>query len=293
MDHIRCPGDDPWPKEVPYIFDPNYDHVFDNEQWSTYYNRRGWTFIELKGFDVQRPSQNPEHTAPRVASLLQAWLYFGLIYAITELPVDTQKYVRITSEGRQVVSTAHLPRHLELWSELIEKKSEEQKSRHSEELDRLVKVVQVLLGQFLNSKNCVLPSEVCFSIDILWTTLLSFKKGIYPDSAIPRLRPFGDTHRKIVDHLHQKGWCKFDAMRVCQTFFSLTLYYMGACEFRKTSRDHSNCNDKCVVLQQQQVNKSYKQRHINSQCNCANDRPGIGPSQINSRKGFYSGAFLC
>lgn len=261
MDHIRHIGHDPWPKEVPYLIDQGESYIYDNGQWSTFLKRVGWSYQELRDFNPSQPSQNPEHTPARAASLLQAYLYFGLLHALTEIPVDTRSYVTITGEGRQVISTACLPAHLELWRKKLGRMSDENLACYVEQLDGLFKATSNVLRQVVKVENCIVPSEVCFSIQVLWRTLISFKKQLFPNSAFPKEISVGNADVKVMEHLRSKGLCTADVQRLMQTFNSLTIYYIGALPPRKTFRNHSNCDTTgCKALQL--VNKAYKSRHL-------------------------------
>ena len=275
MDHIKCDCVDPWPGEVPYLFDPKYPYVYDNETWARFPERMGWTIKELQAIQVGKPSSNPEHTNERAASLAQAWLYFGLIHVLTETPVDTQKYLRLNSNGKQIISTAYFPEQVEQWRQSLARKSKEQLTEYCTSLDRLIDVIDSQCFRVAQGNETVVPCEVFFSIVVLRTSLISCKTRWFPNSSLPPEPQLGHAHDRIREQLTRKCWCQSEVQRMGQIFCSLTMYHVGASGRKKSTRDHSNCHrDQCKALQQADT-KDYRPRHAIENCQC----PLVGPNQ--------------
>jgi hypothetical protein len=180
MDHIRCESRNAWPKQVPYLQDWTAPYIYDNQPWGTYLQRNGWSFEELLGISDIEPSSNPNHTTRIAAAITQAWCYFGLIHAITGLPVDTNRYVRMTADGHPVVTTVCLPDHLEHWRMSLARYPAESLSAYLRELDVLMKQIYAVVFRVMGKGEPLLTLQVSFSIQILWETLVGFKKRLFP-----------------------------------------------------------------------------------------------------------------
>jgi hypothetical protein len=147
----------------------------------------GWTRNELINSRLHSPGKSPEHTVQWAASLMQAWLFFGLIGLLTSTDVNTDKYLEINSENRRIVTTRYLPFQLELWRERVLRMSDEEKNNHCKVWDRLVQQVdRIIRMAVVAAKEGVLPLEVNFSVSILFRTIVVFKKMMFPTSKLPR-----------------------------------------------------------------------------------------------------------
>jgi hypothetical protein len=276
MDHLLIVGEfsEQWHPEVPYLQDASSPYVYDNVDMPGYPVRMGWTFSELTGLAEGKSSQIAEHTRERAASLIQAWLYFGLIHAVTRVPVDTSKYVRMNNEGRMIVCTDHLPEHMYQWQQLISRETEDEQMKYVASLDQLIQALDQVHICILHSDGALLPSEVTLSITILMRTLLITKRCMFPQSELAKESWFGNTHQMLRDQFLSKGWCEFDTQRFFQRFSSLTLYKMSTMRQRRSRRNHSSCSiSHCRALHV--VPKEYKTRHASIDCQC----PLIGPTK--------------
>jgi hypothetical protein len=104
--------------EVPYLIDRTQPYVYDNKGLRGFPQRMNWTLQELREVLAGNLTQNSERTPLRAASLVQAWLYFGLIHFVTTLPVETSYYVRRNDNGRQVITPKHPPIQIEEWEKI-------------------------------------------------------------------------------------------------------------------------------------------------------------------------------
>jgi hypothetical protein len=92
------------PVEVPYLIDDAHPYVYDNKGMVGFPARMGWKLQELREVLGGNSTQNLDQTPKRAASLVQAWLYFGLIHFVTTLHVETSRYLRSVGDGRQVIT---------------------------------------------------------------------------------------------------------------------------------------------------------------------------------------------
>lgn len=77
-------------------------------------------------------------------------------------------------------------------------------------LDGLIAIIDTHCFRVVKGNDTVVQSEVCFSIMILWTSLVLCKKRWFPDSAHPREPLLGTADEMLRERLASKGWCKSD-----------------------------------------------------------------------------------
>ncbi|TLD32551.1 hypothetical protein E2P81_ATG05527 [Venturia nashicola] len=111
MEHLMLDGRVA-PIHIPYI---GLDHL-DEGDFLTFPDRKGWDVsswrwsTEEVGFDLNG------RTIQEMSSFLQAWLFFGLLRAVLDIPISQTDFTRRDeSDGRQLITTALLPKHLEDW----------------------------------------------------------------------------------------------------------------------------------------------------------------------------------
>ncbi|KAH6710567.1 hypothetical protein BKA61DRAFT_522966 [Leptodontidium sp. MPI-SDFR-AT-0119] len=278
MDHITSPSDNSWPKEIPYLFDPSRPYIYDNGDWHSFPQRMGSSYDELNEIEKEMQSETSEDQSDTAASLIQAWLYFGLIHFITSTPVDTKRYVRQNLEGNSVISTAYLPEQLEQWHQLVTNKSEEERESYSASLDQSIEAISGKPMNMLWKAGSILPLEVIFSIKILLRTLVTFKRNMLSNSTVPPESIHHDTDSLLYEQLARRGWCKRDIHRMSQDFSSISLYYIGATLSRKPTGDHSLCRAEyqCVALRE--AGSGYIPRHVSKDCRCG--LYGPNPEQL-------------
>lgn len=108
MDLFPFLGDRP-PIKIPYVCTDEYD----NQNFFSYPQRKGWD-KELAVFD----SEFQNKTFQEVQSLLQTWLYFGMlceVLGVSGVKVDINDFIDERASGERFVSTIALPRSLRLW----------------------------------------------------------------------------------------------------------------------------------------------------------------------------------
>lgn len=267
MDHIDTPDQDLWPEEVPYLQDSSCTYIYDNGRWIDFPERMGWSVKTLRDIANMEPVILPEHTNERAASLVQAWLYFGIIHAITRILINMSDFLVQNASSRIRVNTRHLPRYLESWRCNISRYWNDMLCEYSKNLDGFLDVVSEIISMLAHlNKNLICP-EVQFSIQVLWATLIAIKLNIFPNSAITKHLQYEECMQTLRNHLVGKKWCPSDINRLEQSVSSLTLYHMSASAARLSTRNHSRCEEKnCRGLQR--VDKSFSPRHVYQGCLC-------------------------
>jgi hypothetical protein len=275
MDHIIRPGTG-WPREIPYLFDESCPYIYDNKYWPKFPERMGWTVNEVINFRLLSPSSTPEHTVQRAASLIQAWLFFGLIGFFTGTDVDTGKYVVVNSEKKKVITTGYLPFQLELWRQkTLSKIQGAYVDDHYSAWANIVKTVSRTIRMAVTGAvGGVVPLEVNFSISVLFRTILVFHQTIFTEYTLPQEIVHPDCRDELLNLLESKGWSKCDRRQSGNSFSALTLYYIGTAVERLTSGNHSECNGStCALIEKPTENIVPK--HVTNDCQC----DFIGPSE--------------
>ncbi len=264
--------------EVPYIFDEACPYVYDNAgigAWATFPERCGWSVSEMAAdnFDFTRQNRN---TLGHAASMLQAWLYFGMIQLVTALPVATKDYIRLNHHGQRIVTTEKLPEHLERYRQGLRSVSEKDRPGIIAGMDRMLKMWELCLSSCAG-KNSPLPAVVVFSMMILFKTLIYAKLSVFPNSNEPAEAWYGTTREILDRQLQDTGCCRMDMYRLNQRLSSLAQYYISSLDLRKESRSHEKCTQtQCVALQIDE--KTYKARHTSRGCTCAMEV--VGQSEL-------------
>lgn len=280
MDHLPTGSPDFRHIEVPYLFDDSCQYTYDNAGVGImleYPKRVGWSVIEMvrDNYDYTNGGRN---TREQAASMLQAWLYFGVIHAVTDIPVDTDDYLRFNDCGQRVVSTQNLPQHLEKWRQRMMSKSEQERIGDITGLDGFLGSLELCYTGCVG-RTSPLPSEVIFSMMVLLKTLIYAKLSILPSSNEPAETWYGNTQQMIHSQLRKNGGCEMDVYRLHQRLSSIAQYYATSVNPPQTTRTHANCtNKRCLALQ---VDKdSYQIRHVREQCAC--DLVSIEQSQLST-----------
>ena len=249
--------------EVPYLFDKSRPFEYDNGDWEGYPERVSWDVETFMDGDFTNGGQN---TSNQAASFLQAWLYFGIIYAITGVPVNTSDFVRDNSHGVPVVTTKDLPRYISAWKKIISELSEPQKQDYTETVDTAVKKVTETITLYIGWRT-PLPNEVILSIMILHKTLIYSKNVLTSGDYEPRIYYYQESREVIDAELYKRGWCKRDVAKHHQAHSCLAMYFAISLGPRLISRDHTNCSQtECLALQ---IDKAtYLTRHTKLGCNC-------------------------
>jgi hypothetical protein len=189
---------------------------------------------------LREDSSNPDHTPERGVSLVQTWLYFRLIHAITRVPINTGEFIQLNSNSdRIVLTTKGLSEHIEKWFQFMKNESSERRAAYLKIIPEVLEAVRNAFIYLVGYNESRVPPEVGFSMVILRKTLDLCLQKMFPDFPVPRDESVGDSDAYLHKHLISKGWCPRDIFRLSQSFNSNSLYYMGPQEPKQPSRDHS------------------------------------------------------
>jgi hypothetical protein len=178
----------------------------------------GWTMDKLREFGREEVISSDKHTRLQAASLIQAWLYFGLIHIVTRLIGITSEYVRLNKSGMPVISASRLPEHLIRWQQLIDTYFKQERQDYITGTDIILTRLKHFFTILVRYDDELLPSTVSFSMVILLKTLVLAKARMFPDSQRPRESLYGTFDKVVRAKMLSLGWCEGDVNRMGQIF---------------------------------------------------------------------------
>ncbi|KAL8790270.1 MAG: hypothetical protein Q9195_006428 [Heterodermia aff. obscurata] len=188
--------------DVPYLYNEAYPYIYDNDKDLFHFPKRmGWDIDQfLSGkYDGDGPN-----TPEKATSLIQAWLYFGLVHMITGIPMQTEDFLRTTTSQLKVITTAKLPRILEQWRQSIAERTQDEQREYGDFLDSRFDAFKPYLSLLCN--NDCLPQEVRHSMSILQSTLRQMKMAMFPASTRIPDSALGDFDKAIKARLLEDEW---------------------------------------------------------------------------------------
>ena len=237
-------------------------------------------------------------------TLLQSWLYFGLISEVLGKFVRWQDFVTHNHENRPMITLQRLmlSGELEIWKKSIDDLSEDNRIRRILEIEFCL-----AQARHITSQEPIGPFSTADQVPFLEHVLLSIRTlGIIFDSYLDRFwRESRKTMVSLADgrawgigklieermlgnaqvskNVLGNGWCKNDFRRLSQRLPATAMYYLGSLskpafgriddEISAASEAHKQCSEvQCVV---ENVNEdSYKPAHMPGCEGC----PEIGPN---------------
>ncbi|KXX73622.1 hypothetical protein MMYC01_210143 [Madurella mycetomatis] len=270
MDHIQLPDGGYDHLEVPYVSDNIYN-LDDFEDFDAFPTRLGFPSIDDHAAWL-------EVSATQIASLAQSWLYFGLVAAFLNQPVDLGQFVleKTADEKdgpiRRCLSSLALVSLLDEW---IATGSNE--GIQEERLTALLKTAteaRSYFSQLPQAPVSHLP-EILLSINILITTLgeAVYAKGADLVDDLSQ-RPHGDTlvPDPVADLLAREllnaGWCPFNVVQIMSDYSYLTIYYLSRLRNPMAPHiTHAACTkDRCIGNNVDMA--TYSTRHTEQSCKC-------------------------
>lgn len=213
-------------------------------------------------------------TVPEVATVLQSWLYFGLLSEFLGRSVESQELAQKATlpDGSIIdrVSTNQL-------SDLFQKSVLDLKGRKGElwSLLEFANDQSRLVDTQLPSVSPV--SEIMLSIKILLLTLSDFAFP-NPEKYHPNLdvRPLdilsinviSPATKLLVDRMESAGWCPQQVIQLCTQYNYAVVYYLSQLHRRyRKGLSHSDCSGSQCVANHIDM-KSYPVQHACAPCSC-------------------------
>ena len=265
MDILPEPNDAaPFLTQIPYL--PRYSW----QPWGT----EGFLAIPKKhGFLDHAGKFNPQHDTSNMASMLQAWLFFGVLAEKIGRAFKVQDFVKQDELGQDVITLAPL------------KKRRVCRGRIAIKVDMETELKSI---NFRPSSLAHLPHvfEVWHSIMWLYEVLntssflrappISTKRSAFGYFDTP-LDPF---QGKALSRLDRAQWCPFNRRRL-QSLQSCTLRYVISIPRRSFPPflNHRNCSENACTGNAIDL-EAYQSRHVDENCSCS--FIGVSPSDLAS-----------
>ena len=258
---------------LPEASQPAFQHPLVPYLGGFLYDDAGFTnFPARMGFDKNRflAGDFTEHSPTVTASLLQSWLYFGMMSEVFGTHVERDDFVRVDRQGHSfVTSKKSLPPYIRRWLATLEKTGPSDvqiRIRHC--LQEANQYAVHLSGGHLGETQCPLPPEVSLSVMALGASLESSL------SRNTKLVGFEVLKRKwghspiISARLASIGWCINDIGRISEVG-SIALSYFAGTVKRDVprGRSHQNCTIERCVAHHIEGGK-YPTKHTRSDCDC-------------------------
>ena len=281
MDHLPLPQDRFLGHiAIPFLATDEYSSPFHD-----YPERNGWN-IEFRGLDPKLNHSPTSHANKDLGSLMQTWLYFGLLSEFLGAPVDMKPFQRASDSGSTILSTEVLERLVCNRTSLLLEQSEVNGPALVESWrDSFYGILLIiryrtcfLVMKAANDDQAL--SLTCLAISVLAEYTMTALKGLCDRLGVEipvtqrwrvvgRELPF-DCGVPLVKSMQRRGWCPhdvalFDGAQIPRVS---TLWYLANLSPPRTSMSHTACTaEKCVPLQ---VDKfQYRQSHITWGCSCS------------------------
>ncbi|KAH8678933.1 hypothetical protein BGZ60DRAFT_513193 [Tricladium varicosporioides] len=260
--------------EIPYICQETYQLGSFQE------------YPEFRGFQTTRISalNGEENFHQDLPSLLQEWLYFGLLEEFVGKSFDHNLICREFSTGscwRKVIYTLRLPK---LLGEFRNRVSELTTEGGRELCQTLVKYIDIAMSKCAlldrNSKwahKSPLP-EILISIQMLIDSLIItlIECGCRTDSLTERrYKPLADEMEYeplstsiLLNHMMQNNWCIHQARSICQRFTFIVAHYLATFPRMAHPHGHEECIGRSQCVANNTNPNAYQNRHIEKGCEC-------------------------
>ena len=265
MDHVQLPLDGLDAIDVPFVA----SFEFDAQDFESYPTRVG-----LPRLDDHAGWQ--EIDSARTASVVQSWLYFGLIRAFLNREWDQvsfEKFVANDAQGRPTVTAAPLLPLLDEWSVSAASRDLLEQERCRALLD----LCSAALRRLSLLPQCAVSPlpEILLSVHLLVTTLTAVvsdgrltlaELGSRPDITNPS--ESDPAAALLAQQLLTAGWCPWKIEQILSQYSYLTVYYISRLRDPTAPHiSHRACTkERCIGNNVDMAN--YATRHTDSTCAC-------------------------
>lgn len=261
---------------------------------------RGWHMQQVwESGDLRQahPSLQDEHLSPsavgqRVASMLQSWLYFGLLEATIGKWVDVTYLVRPDESGVPLLYSRNLPFALYAWlGKLRDLPADERQADLDRVYDNLMKagtcIQKLVLWSDQTSARSTLSKENFPGYNELILMITPAIIRMTDVIGTTRDRMVADTDVRIVGfaglpdarewrnaRLIHRGWCRF-LINYCQNSMSdSVLDWLDGTKRASLSEGHDTCvSSECA--RNNVDTRTYKMSHCTPACQCGIIRPDL------------------
>ena len=263
MDVLPEPNDaTPFLTRIPYL--PHYSW----EPWDT----EGFFTIPKKhGFLDQAGKFKPQYDTSNMASMLQAWLFFGALAKENGEAFKVQDFVKQDELGQDVITLASLKERGTPHEEIQVNMRTRLKS-----IDFCPSSLAHLPHVFEIWHSIMWLCEVLDAEFSAWTYRRNRVQAAFGDFDIP-MDPF---QRKTLSQLNRTQWCLFNRRRLL-SLKPCTLRYVTSIPRQSFPPflTHRNCSENACTANATDV-ETYQTRHVDENCSCS--FIGVSPSELAS-----------
>lgn len=271
MDHVPQPAQcSAPPLQVPHIAETTYDF----SGFETFPQRQG--FVRDGHLDATRPSIE-------LASLMQSWLYFGLLSEILGRPVHSDDFVQSMPPDHaypEVLCSSKLPLLFDEWQVRLRGLGVD---KCDEELRSMTGTLKIAiegseLFDEIETPGYTPYAVVALSVKILIITLIHLHNSVNPEAyfsashpgLIPVATNWHGRHpppaKLLTARMVEAGWCPRAIRRVCTSHNYSTVLYLSQLK-RLRTEGHGDCTvDLCLAYNVRETH--YSTKHVSADCNC-------------------------
>lgn len=198
-------------------------------------------YPETRGYSLDDiyAAQFRSKDTPHAASFLQGWLFFGLLSAITGIPVRSCSYVRTLADGQRVIDTSPLPMCIASWKSKCEGLTESQREDNAKNARAIFGIVYNVLEALQKQNASLLDARIELSIVCLANTLATAARDHYqdPDIVFPKVRCVF-----LEDALLDDGWCPSTIEFIASNFNAPSQYFLYTMGPPEDMKSHTDCS---------------------------------------------------
>ena len=274
MDHLPSPTFSPsTPVEVPRVEYIPYDFL----TFANFPQRKGFTKDGV--LDTRR-------TPLELASLVQSWLYFGLLSDILGYAVTPYGFTKSSSTGdteeRTILCSSQLIPLFNAWQQQLRDLGVQ---RCDEQLKHVRQTIDFAIDQSIQvDQHGLLDydqfASISLSVKLLIISLMHIYNALYPKDAFQlldkRLIPMpspealpSSSSRVLIERLRQAQWCPQAIQHICSSYNFSSVFYLSQLP-RLRKMDHAECStSRCLAFNlDEKEEKFYEPKHTASGCDC-------------------------
>ena len=221
----------------------------------------------------------------QIAAFVQAWLFFGLLEAVSERPISVSYLVRLGDDNATWLYTRNLPALLEAWKRQLSSLDDDARDSKFRQAracairansilaDILFKIedntTSSLYLEFQQMLLSVEPALSALHEAVVAQVDFHFQTEIRSFGAVDQPFPRGYSERLV-----QKGWCPFVVASAEMTMSPSFLRYVDAAGYAQTNGGHGMCTSDACKRNQIDLD-TYAQLHWEPKCRCPFIKPNI------------------
>lgn len=216
MDHLPLPND---PVLVGSVKVPFYaTQEYDGDDFKSFPSRHKWQVSGAFSMTSVTRDGKPASDA-EVGAMLQTWLFFGLLFAVTGENQDLDSFRRVNAEGRHILRTELLGKIVSEWSQRLVNKEwsyckDSLQSWETTAYECLMEARYIVLLIKADPRLAELDS-LCMSVAALGEYLMQAMKDIFlkrglrsPVQQSWRVPGYADCGEPLLKLMLDRGWCR-------------------------------------------------------------------------------------